>query len=35
MTQDTIENIKDFAFALAISGALLICALAYFDVLTK
>lgn len=35
MQRDTIENLKDFALALAIAGALLIGALAYFDVLTK
>lgn len=35
MTQDTKDNLKDFALALAISGALLVGALAYFDVLVK
>lgn len=35
MKQDTIENIKDFALALIITGALLIGALSYFDILTK
>lgn len=32
---DTIENLKDFALALAIAAALLVGALSYFDVLTK
>ena len=35
MKQDTKDNIKDFALALIISGALLIGALAYFDILVK
>lgn len=33
--QDTKENLKDFAIALVIAGALLIGALSYFDVLIK
>lgn len=35
MNQDTKDNIKDFALALVIAGALLVGALAYFDVLVK
>lgn len=35
MKRDTIENFKDFALALVIAGALLVGALAYFDVLVK
>ena len=35
MTQDTKDNLKDFGLALVITCALLIGALAYFDVLTK
>lgn len=35
MTQDTKDNIKDFAAAVLIGLALAIGALAYFDVLIK
>lgn len=32
---DLKENLKDFALSVAIAGALLIGALAYFDILIK
>ena len=35
MKQETIENLQDFALACVIAGALLIGALAYFDILIK
>lgn len=35
MNTETLDTVKDYATALLLSSGLLVCALAYFDVLVK